>query len=77
MDTIQINARGSLTLPKPLRKKLGLEKGGFVIAEVSEQGIFLKPALAFPIEMYSDSRVAEFNEAESELKNHLVKRGIK
>jgi bifunctional DNA-binding transcriptional regulator/antitoxin component of YhaV-PrlF toxin-antitoxin module len=77
MDTIQINARGTLTLPKPLRKKLGLEKGGIVIAEASEQGVFLKPAVAYPIEMYTDARVAEFNEGEEELKKHLAKKGIK
>jgi bifunctional DNA-binding transcriptional regulator/antitoxin component of YhaV-PrlF toxin-antitoxin module len=72
--TIQINARGNLTLPKPMRKRLGLEKGGVVMAESSEQGILLKPAVAFPIEMYSDSRVAEFDEAEAELQNHLAKK---
>ena len=72
--TIQINSRGNLTLPKPLRKMLGLEKGGVVMAEPAEQGILLKPAVAFPIEMYSDSRVAEFDEADTELKNHLAKK---
>lgn len=72
--TIQINSRGNLTLPKPLRKKLGLEKGGVVMAESSDQGILLKPAVSFPIEMYSDLRVAEFDEADAELKHHLVKK---
>ena len=72
--TIQINERGNLTLPKQLRKMLGLEKGGVVMAEPSEQGILLKPAVSFPIEMYSDSRVAEFDESEAELKRHLAKK---
>lgn len=72
--TIQINSRGNLTLPKPLRKKLGLEKGGVVMAESSDQGILLKPAVSFPIEMYSDLRVAEFDEADAELKHHLAKK---
>jgi AbrB family looped-hinge helix DNA binding protein len=72
--TIQINSRGNLTLPKPLRKKLGLEKGGVVMAETSDQGILLKPAVSFPIEMYSDLRVAEFDEAEAVLKAHLAKK---
>jgi AbrB family looped-hinge helix DNA binding protein len=72
--TIQINSRGNLTLPKPLRKKLGLDKGGVVMAESSDQGILLKPAVSFPIEIYSDLRVAEFDEADAELKSHLAKK---
>lgn len=72
--TIQINKRGNLTLPMPLRKMLGLEKGGVILAEPSDRGIMLKPAIAFPIEMYSDSRTAEFDEAEEELKRHLSKK---
>jgi bifunctional DNA-binding transcriptional regulator/antitoxin component of YhaV-PrlF toxin-antitoxin module len=73
---IQINKRGNLTLPMPLRKMLGLEKGGVVLAEPSDQGIMLKPAVSFSIEMYSDSRVAEFDEAEADLR-HLVKKKMK
>ena len=71
---IQINQRGNMTLPKPLRKMLGIEKGGVVMAEPSDQGILLKPAVAFPIEMYSASRVAEFDDAETDLKRHLAKK---
>ncbi len=66
--TIQINERGSLTLPKPLRRQLGLEKGGVVMAETAEGGILLRPAVAYPIELYTDERVAEFDAAEKELK---------
>jgi bifunctional DNA-binding transcriptional regulator/antitoxin component of YhaV-PrlF toxin-antitoxin module len=73
--TIQINKRGNLTLPMPLRKMLGLEKGGVVLAESSDRGIMLKPAVAFSIELYSDSRIAEFDEAEAELKRRLSKKG--
>jgi len=74
--TIQINSRGNLTLPKSFRKMLGLEKGGVVMAEPSGQGVLLKPAVSFPIEIYSDSRVAEFDGAENELKAYLSKKGL-
>ena len=74
--TIQINERGTLTLPKELRKRLGLEKGGVIIAEVSDDGIILKPAVAFPIEMYTDSRIKEFEEEDEKLMEHLKKRSI-
>lgn len=72
--TIQINPRGTLTLPKPLRRALGLEKGGVVVAETSEAGVVLKPSVTFPIEIYSDERVAEFNAAEAELARHLKRK---
>ncbi|MGA1841763.1 MAG: AbrB/MazE/SpoVT family DNA-binding domain-containing protein [bacterium] len=72
--TIQINERGTLTLPKELRKRLGLEKGGVIIAEVSDDGIILKPAVAFPIEMYTNSRIKEFEEEDKKLMGHLKKR---
>jgi bifunctional DNA-binding transcriptional regulator/antitoxin component of YhaV-PrlF toxin-antitoxin module len=72
MTTIQINKRGTLTLPKELRKKLGLEKEGIIMAELSEKGVLLKPAIAFPIELYSDSRVAEFNEADKALRSYIA-----
>jgi bifunctional DNA-binding transcriptional regulator/antitoxin component of YhaV-PrlF toxin-antitoxin module len=48
--TIQINKRGTLTLPMTIRKKLGLERGGAVIAEDTELGIVIKPAVTYPIE---------------------------
>ena len=76
-ETIQINQRGTLTLPKELRKKLGLEKGGVVMAEESDEGIVLKPAVAFPIEIYSDARIKEFEEEDENLMSHLKKRSLK
>jgi bifunctional DNA-binding transcriptional regulator/antitoxin component of YhaV-PrlF toxin-antitoxin module len=71
---IQINQRGNMTLPKTLRKMLGIEKGGVVMAEPSDKGILLKAAVAFPIEMYPASRVAEFDDAEAELNRYLAKK---
>lgn len=73
METIQINERGSLTLPKILRKKLGLEKGGVVLAEATSEGVVLKPAVAFPIEIYSNERIEEFKIEEDKLKQYFKK----
>jgi bifunctional DNA-binding transcriptional regulator/antitoxin component of YhaV-PrlF toxin-antitoxin module len=73
-ETIQINERGSLTLPKIFRKKLGLEKGGVVLAESTSEGVVLKPAVAFPIEIYTDERVSEFKVEEENLKKYIKKK---
>ena len=77
VTTIQINERGGLTLPKALRKTLGLDKGGVIVAESREGGIWLKPAVAFAIELYSDERVAEFDQADKELAGRLARKGRK
>jgi bifunctional DNA-binding transcriptional regulator/antitoxin component of YhaV-PrlF toxin-antitoxin module len=72
--TIQIGSRGTMTLPKPLRKALGVDRGGVVMATVEENGIVLHPAVAFPIELYSDARVAEFDEADAQLAKKLARK---
>ncbi len=77
MTTIPVNKRGALTLPQTLRRALGLDKGGVVMAELESGAIVLRPAVAFPIEIYSDERIAEFDAAEAELKAAMAKRKAK
>ena len=74
---VQVNPRGGLTLPMSLRKQLGLESGGTVMAEASEGGILLRPAVSYPIEMYTESRVAEFDAEEQKLRRHLSRKRAK
>lgn len=75
--TVQVNERGTMTLPKAMRQTLGIEKGGVVMAEASSMGILLKPAVAFPIEIYTDKRVGEFDQADEELSRFLSRKGKK
>ena len=58
---ISINQRGTLTLPKDLRQRLGVRHGGQVVAEETDNGILLRAGATFPVEIYSDTRLAEFN----------------
>ncbi len=71
---LELNSRGTLTIPKSMRRLLGVAHGGRIIAETSEQGILLRPGVAFPIEIYTDARVADFDAAEAELGKHLKRR---
>jgi bifunctional DNA-binding transcriptional regulator/antitoxin component of YhaV-PrlF toxin-antitoxin module len=74
-NIININERGTLTLPKALRRKLGLEKKGQVIAEETDHGVILQPVAAFPIEIYTDERIAEFQKNnEDALKGFSLKK---
>lgn len=60
---VSINQRGSLTLPKEVRARLGLTKGGQLIVNVSKAGeVSLKAGAIFPIEIYTDERLGEFDE---------------
>jgi bifunctional DNA-binding transcriptional regulator/antitoxin component of YhaV-PrlF toxin-antitoxin module len=58
---ICINDRGTLTLPKKMRQRLGVDRNAQqVVAEETDDGILLRPGITFPLELYSDKRLAEF-----------------
>ena len=51
-------------------KKYGLEAGGQIVIEESEAGLILRLDAKFPVEIYSDERVEEFERHnEKELEN--------
>jgi len=58
---IHINQRGTLTLPKEMRGRLGTNTNNQVIAEETDDGILLRPGVTFPVEIYSEKRLAEFH----------------
>lgn len=43
-----------------MRRRFGLEEGSLVIAEETEDGILLRPAVALAVEIYTPERKAEF-----------------
>ena len=57
---IHINDRGTLTLPKEMRHRLGVDRHAQVVAEETDDGILLRPGVTFPVELYSEKRLAEF-----------------
>jgi len=65
-NIVSINQRGVLTLPKDLRVKYGLEEGGQMVVQETDDGILLRPAITFPIESYSDERIKEFEQNNEE-----------
>lgn len=69
--TVTITQRGVITLPASLRRALRLEAEDRLIAEITPEGLLLRPAVTLPIEIYSDERIGEFDEAEAELARSL------
>lgn len=59
-ESSRIGKRGTFVIPVKLRRRFGLSEGTTVIAEETEEGILLRPAVTVPIESYSSERRAEF-----------------
>lgn len=71
--TVTVTNRGVITLPAKLRQALGLKADDQLIAETTPDGLLLRPAVTLPIELYTDERIREFDEAEAELDKVLPK----
>jgi len=65
--TVTLSSRGVVSLPAKLRRGLGLKPDDQLIAETTPEGLLLPPAITLPVEIYSEKRVREFDQAEAEL----------
>ena len=71
---LRLTNRGVVTLPAKLRRALGLRANDQLIAETTPEGLLLRPAVTLPVEIYSERRIREFDEAEAELAKVLNRR---
>jgi len=71
---LTLTNRGVVTLPAKLRRALGLRADDQLIAETTPEGLLLRPAVTLPVEIYSEKRIREFDEAEAELAKVLNRR---
>jgi AbrB family looped-hinge helix DNA binding protein len=63
METAKLGKRGQVSIPKAVLDQLGIEAEAILLVETTADGaILLRPAGVYPIEIYSDARVAEFME---------------
>ena len=72
--TLTLTSRGVVTLPAKLRRALGLRADDQLIAETTPEGLLLRPAVTLPVEIYTEKRIREFDEAEAELGKILNRR---
>jgi AbrB family looped-hinge helix DNA binding protein len=62
---IKLGKRGQVSIPKSVLHRLGLEGEVPLLVETTEDGaILLTPAGVYPIELYSDERIEEFDAAD-------------
>ncbi len=64
---VTVTNRGVVTLPASLRRALGIKPDDTLIAETTPEGLLLRPAVTLPVEIYSERRIREFDEAEEDL----------
>ncbi|QOC23104.1 AbrB/MazE/SpoVT family DNA-binding domain-containing protein [Wenzhouxiangella sp. AB-CW3] len=61
METVKIGKKGQVTIPRRVLEQAGLPAESQVIIESEPDGsIRLRPAVVYPIELYSDERIADF-----------------
>ena len=64
MELAKIGKKGQLTIPRSVLRAAGISEESRVVLETTADGaIVLRPVAVYPIEMYSDERVRELEEA--------------
>ena len=64
--TLELGPKGAITLPKKMREKFDLGDRCLISLEETPEGILIRPAVAFPIELYSEERLQEFQQENNE-----------
>lgn len=72
--TLTITSRGVVTLPAKMRKALGLRADDQLIAEITPEGLLLRPAVTLPVEVYTAERESDFDAAEADLAAVLARK---
>jgi AbrB family looped-hinge helix DNA binding protein len=73
-STLTVNSRGDIALPVEMRQAMGLKADDTLIAELTPEGILLRPAMSVPIEIYTPKRLRQFDAAEQDLAKVLSTR---
>ncbi len=61
MELVKLGKSGQVSIPRAFLRRLGIEPDSMLLVETTpDGGILLKPAGIYPVEIYSDDRVAEF-----------------
>lgn len=64
MDIVKLGKKGQIPLLAGVLRKLGLQGSATLIVEATDDGaVVLRPAAVYPVELYSDARAREFEDA--------------
>jgi bifunctional DNA-binding transcriptional regulator/antitoxin component of YhaV-PrlF toxin-antitoxin module len=63
MELAKLGKSGQLSIPRAILRSLGITGGQTFLVETTADGsILLRQAAVYPVEIYSDARVREFDE---------------
>lgn len=66
MDVVRLGKKGQVSLPAAVLRKLGLQGRATLLVEATDDGaVILRPAGVYPIELYTDERIKEFERENS------------
>lgn len=66
MKLVRLGKKGQITLPKPILEQAGIaEDAPLLVAAAPDGSIVLRPAGVYPIELYTDERIREFERENS------------
>lgn len=65
MDVVRLGKKGQLSLPAAVLRKSGLQGAATLLVEAMDDGsVVLRPAAIYPIEVYSEARLREFEQSD-------------
>lgn len=63
MELVKLGKKGQITIPRAILRSVGVADETPLLVETTRDGaILLRPAAVYPLEMYSDARIAEFEQ---------------
>ncbi len=65
MQLVKVGSKGQVSIPKAVLDRLGIQEQTPMLVDVTEDGaILLRQAGVYPIEIYSEERIREFEKAD-------------
>lgn len=62
MELVKLGSKGQVTIPRAILRSLNLTGDAALLVETTPEGaILLRPAAVYPVEIYSEQRIAEFD----------------
>lgn len=61
MELVKLGKKGQVTIPRAILRSVGVSGEAPLLVETTSEGaILLRPTAVYPIEIYSDQRIEEF-----------------
>jgi AbrB family looped-hinge helix DNA binding protein len=65
VQLVKVGSKGQVSIPRAILDRLGIQKETPMLVELTEDGaILLRQAGVYPLEIYSDERIREFEKAD-------------